>query len=273
MSIEYNKYSEELRPKPLKMGQRVTYCIYNTYDKKTGKPTRTLSSLIFPNTDVIYDDHQDKWVPIALTLGRAEDGSPRLIDLIITDQMANLVTVTGGRARDNAIYEYLELCNFNADNPNRDKNQEILIERFDRNSFAKKRRVERAKKREAVQIAEALSDQDVINWHISKQRASNRDMEVLRQEIEDYAEDYPDEFLTSGGEVAVELDELLRTAGKKKIIKFDKAASTWQKSDGKSICTVPKGFNISQYKELANWITNNPEGDDLLTWIKEELKG
>lgn len=270
--IVYNEVSKSLRPTPLKKGERRTYCVYGSYDKKTGKPLRLLSALVFPNTDVIWDNVKEEYVPIALLDGRHEDGSPKLMDLVIDNKMANLIVVQGGRAKDHAIYEYFELTNFNADNKLRDQNKEALIEVFDRAKFAKQARLERIQKRDAMIAAENYSDEEVIAWMTSKQRASTRNMEVMRDEIELYAQDHPTEFLTKeeGNQADIELK--LREAAKRKIISHNKETGAWEWPDGSTICPTKKGAAVRIYDALLSHVVNEDGGDIVLGRIIKELE-
>lgn len=269
--IVYNLVSDSLRPKPLKRGERKTYCVYGSYDKKTGKVKRMLSALVFPNTDVVWDNEQGKYVPIALTSGVNDDGTPRLMELVITDKMGNVITVTGGKAKDHAIYEYFEMCNYNADNPSRDNSKEALIEVYSASKFAKQWRLEKIKKRDAVMIAEGLSDEEVRNWALSKGRSAERSMEVMRADVEKYAEDHADEFLGEGFSNEIQIEGKLRDAAKQGVIKLTKEKDAWVWADESKICDIKKGVGISQYKELLRYVINSSTGRDVMERIDKEV--
>ena len=269
--ITYNNYSEDTKPKPLGRNETVLYRVYGTYDpvKKKG---RLMTAVNIPATDVIQDKKTGEMVDIALIKRIGQGGVPDLMDLWIGSQTQCLLMLRGNRARDRKIYEYLEICNYNASNKNRLEDVKKIVERVDPAENARCYLKEGRLATDALMVVREMSDDEVRKFYKDSGQASTEDISILRFRLEALAQEAPKKFIRKGGTTTDSIDAILRKASSKGLIVFDRETSSWQLPDKSKICDVPRGFGKGQYPPLVDHVTGSDEGQALYKELRAELK-
>jgi DNA-dependent RNA polymerase auxiliary subunit epsilon len=159
------------------------------------------------------------------------------------------------------------LCNYNESNPDRNANDyEALFTRIDAQKEAKTERNLRKLIVKAVNLALDLDDKKAREVALALGIDADTTDE-LRNELEDYAGDYPEEFLEVVERASLANETALKDAVKKNIIKNDVNASCFKWVETGKVIT--KGKDKNYFKELADHLLEtNP---DELEAIKSRL--
>ena len=250
----------------LKKGEYAVYRLkgaYNEEGKFCGRTARV------PNKDLIQDKDGDLHSIAFVTSYRA-DGTPVLGDIWFwLDSMCQIVLTHG--ARDAKAYNYLEICNFNESNPDRDTQAPVIFERVEGSTISKELRDKRKYKVQAVQVAQSLDNESVIRFINTNQGKFNQlrvsanpdgtlNYEEMREHIEALAESSPALFLKSTEALPSDKTEagsidIIQRAVDEEVIEFDKETKSWyNKATGKSILKVNRMTSGQPEKELAKFL-------------------
>jgi hypothetical protein len=268
---KWNDYSEEIKPK-LRKGETAIFQVIGAYNPVT--KTGSLKSAVgIPSTDRIYDSKKDEWIDIALVRRVNVKGEVELEDIYFVAENNNAIVLHGGRARDQARYEFFTLCNYNASNPNRDASVTPLIQRIDKVKDAMEGRKKLGRKFEAIEIAKGMSDQQVKNYFIKMgSPLQGEDVEVQRFAIEQMAEKTPEKILSASG--TTKLDEIFATltqCEKHKLIKFNEEQSAWLGEDDGLILKVHRGYSKRPLDKFVEWVLEDKKGKKMYEDLKVRL--
>jgi DNA-dependent RNA polymerase auxiliary subunit epsilon len=266
---DFNLLSEKMIRK-LKPDERAIYRVNNVRpDPDNVGKFLMPSALQIRSTDVILDKGTNEFVPIAAIERTDIDGNPTFINIVFNATNLGYLFLNGNNPVHQKIYQYVELCNWNASNPDRNQEEESLFSRIDAVKEAKTERNLRKLIVKAVNLALDLDDTKAreVALALGIDAESN---EELRNELEDYAGDYPEEFLDVVERASLANETALKDAVKKNIIKNDVNASCFKWVEtGKVIFTYTKGKDKNYFKELADHLLEtNP---DELEAIKTRL--
>jgi DNA-dependent RNA polymerase auxiliary subunit epsilon len=266
---DFNLLSEKMVRK-LKPNERATYRVLNVRPDPDN-PGRFLmpAALQIPSTDIIYDKGKEDFVPIAAIERTDLEGNPVFINIVFTASNAGYLFLNGSNAVHQKIYQYIEICNYNESNPDRNEEFETFFSRIDAVKEAKTERNLRKLIVKAVNLALDLDDTKAREVALAL-GIDAESTEELRNELEDYAGDYPEEFLEVVERASLANETALKDAVKKNIIKNDVNASCFKWVEtGKVIFTYTKGKDKNYFKELADHLLEtNP---DELEAIKSRL--
>jgi hypothetical protein len=256
--------------KPLKKDEHVQYRLRGAFDPK--RPGQFFGrTLVLPTQDTISDPDTGETYDIAFIEGVGPGGIPKVGTIMFEDFNLCLITLKGNSGLDQRKYNYIELCNFLADNPDRDKNKPALIERVNEAEDLKYKRDKRKKVQNALLVVDAMTDTEVLNFVRANRMADAGTPEKRRAGLEDVAEKNPDKFIDMPTIDYTSNYQIIDDAKKAKIIMFNTVTREWQRFDGTPIMTVKKGFGVSNKEELAMFLVKE-EGRKSLEWIKTELK-
>jgi hypothetical protein len=262
---QYNQLSDEMIRK-LKPNERATYRVLNVRPDPDnyGKFLIPAAHQI-PSTDVIYDKGKKDFVAIAAIERQEADGNAKFLNIVFTASNLGYLFLNGNNPTHQKIYQFLELCNFNQSNPNKNDQEETVFFRVDSEKEAKIERATRKLIVKAVNMALELDDKRVkeVSMALGIDAEST---EEIRNLLEDYAEDNPEEFMDIAERATLSVESLLKEAVKKNIIKNDVNAQSfvWAET-GKEILKYKKAPNKNYFKELADYLeTNNPDELDAI---------
>lgn len=266
---EYNLFSEKMVRK-LGARERATYRLHNVRNDPDN-PGRLLvpSAELIRSTDEIIDQGTGEFVRIAAIERANADGTPEFISIVFSAQNLGYLFLDGGNPVHQRIYQFLELCNENSSNPNRNQDVPAIFYRVDAQKEAKSERNLRKLIVKAINLALELDDTKAreVALALGIDAESN---EELRNELEDYAGDYPEEFLEVVERASLANETALKDAVKKNIIKNDVNASCFKWVEtGKVIYSYTKGKDKNYFKELADHLVETNQ--DELEAIKSRL--
>jgi hypothetical protein len=208
----YNNYPEGT-VKKLGRNQTVTYRILNIKPDEDNPGSFVMPFIVnVPSTDAIYDEKSEEWYDIAYITQVKAGGEAVLGDISFEKSNAGTLTLKGSNARDQKIYEYLELCNYNVSNPNRDTSKMSLFKKIDSTADAENKRQMRRVHIDALNKAADMTDDEARFIAASLGFSMKTKIQELRNKIEEYAEDNPQEFLAVFEQQTNRTEALVREA-------------------------------------------------------------
>ena len=241
-----------------------------------GDPTKpeTLkmpSAVNVPVKDRVWDAEQENYVDIAYLTGIGLQGRPQFGEIWFEKEFNGMLVLSGDKRRDAEMYQYLELTNYNASNPNRVDDSRVIFERVDPAKKAESKRKERNAKRTAINMAAEMSASDVRNFASSMGWDESQDLVVLRDKVEEFAETKPSQFVKQVKNKQNEIKALVNRATKAKAIKFDTKTNSWTWVDSAEvICSVSRGS--ARVEGLVTFLVENPNGAEVMKSLKTALK-
>ena len=231
------------------------------------------SIAFMPKVDRIYDPKKDDYVDIANIKSLGIGGAPVIEPIAFTKQTQGKLMLRGNKTGDREIFEYLMLSNYNKSNPNRDTSIKPLFELIEPTRVAKESRSQRSLRRDAMNVAAELSASEVREFISSMNKDETRDISVLRDELETMAEKDPKQFIALSKDKNKSIQSNVKKAIDKKIIKFDKASSSfvWV-GTGETIVQVPRSSKSSYLQGFTNFVLSNKNGESVYEEIVKLLK-
>jgi DNA-binding helix-hairpin-helix protein with protein kinase domain len=168
------------------------------------------------------------------------------------------------------MYQFLELCNYNGSNKDRSEEKgDPVFYRVDNKKEAIEERSTRKLIVKAINTALELDDAKAkeVGMALGIEAES---LEEVRNQLEDFAEINPEEFMTIVERASLGVESVLKEAIKQGIIKNNVNSQMFEWADTeKEIFKYKKAPNKNYIKELADYLEeNNP---DELNAIKTRL--
>lgn len=256
---EYNQFSPALK-KTMKPDERATYRILNVKpdNDNPGKFLMPSAYQIRP-TDVVYDKIKGDFVTVAAIERQDNDGNPVFLNIVFTSANMGYLFLNGSNPTHQKIYQYLELSNHNESNKDRNMEYEPIFYRVDNKKEAMEERQMRKLIVKAVNIALDLDDKKAKEVALAL-GIDAESMEEIRNLLEDYAGDEPEEFMLVVERSSLESESVLKEAIKQGIIKnnVQESAFMWSETE-KEIYKYKKSAGKNYVKELAEYLEeNNP---------------
>lgn len=166
------------------------------------------------------------------------------------------------------IIEFLELCNANASNPNRDETVNPIFHLYDQAKESKEKVDKDRLLTKAKMKAYDWSESELKTFALARGINADQDVEILREIAASVAEADPAAFL--GVQVEAEgtkaLIEQAKVAG---IVNFDEATKDWRWNDTGAAIYKITGQSRFAAKNFADWLDG--EGAAVLVNIKSKL--
>lgn len=266
---DFNLLSEKMVRK-LKPDQRVTYRVLNVRPDPDNYGRFLMpAALQIPSTDIVFDKGTGEFVPIAAIERTDLDGNPIFINIVFTASNAGYLFLNGNNAVHQKIYQYIEICNYNESNPDRNPEFEAFFSCIDAQKEAKSERGIRKLIVKAVNMALDMDDMKAKEVALAL-GIDGETTEEIRNALEDYAGDNPEEFMQVAERASLEFESLIKEAIKRGIINNNLNSQTFEWAETKKeILKYKKGPGKNYIKELADYLQeNNP---DELNAIKTRL--
>lgn len=260
---EINSLHEKTVPKALKPGEKVQYVLLGTkFDKATGQWIGPLTQNI-PSVFTIFDNNKQENVDCAYIRSvRKDDYELGEIEFF---KHEGFVKTLYNRPEDIEQYQIMELHPRNAANAER-YGVTPMFQKIEPEKAAAKKREERRQTAEAVNIAINMSDDEVKAMANAMGKDSKQDIEILRDMIEKYAQDKPQEFITRGVSVAEEVEIVVKEAEEVNVLSWKKDDNSWYwTATDEKLKAIPRGPKYGKYKSLAEFLAAEQE-------IYDELK-
>lgn len=270
----FNDISPELVSNTkLKPGQTAVYRVYGiTPDPMNPGKWAVPSSKNVPPTDQIWDPIKEEYIEIAAVRSVSPDGNHTFHDIYFFGNQGGHLILVGGRAADQEIHSYLTLCNYNGSNPNRDTSKEIYFELVDEAAKSDKERKQRNLKREALNAAADLSPEDVRNYVAALGQDDSGKIEVLRNRLEELADNDPQSFLDLINNKQAVMKATLNRALNKGVILFDTEQSRFTWPNGEVILVVSRTTAGDNIEELLGFCVASAKGEKVYQTIQSKAK-
>jgi hypothetical protein len=269
--IKYNEYQTELT---LKKGQKAIYELTgikkDPLDPDGEKLTIPFAKGV-PNTDRVWDEKKKEFTDIAFITGEGEGGKPNMGDIIFWKGDGGLMILQGGRARDERLFQYMERSNYNGSNPHRDATYPIIFTRKDYKAEAKKRTEERDLKFLAVKKAKEMNVTMVRQISVYLHFDMDKEDEVLRERLEDYAESNPKSFLSLTENKDLAIMDVANEAINKGILFVDKQGRKITDKGGQTLLTWQIKPNSNPLEEFVAFVKTDA-GSEYYAELKSVLK-
>lgn len=257
----------------LKPGEQAVYRVYGITPHPMD-PTRWAipAAKNVPVMDQIWDEGKQEYVDIAAVRAVSADGNHTFHDIYFFGNQGGHIILVGGRAQDQEIHSYLQLCNYNGSNAKRDDSKEIIFEQVDEAAKSVKESKQRNIKREALNAAADLSPEMVRNYIAALGQDDTRKVEILRNELEELADRDPEEFLSLLDNKQAVMKATLNRAINKSVIKFDSEQSKFTWPNGEVILVVSRTTGGDNIEELLGYCTSNAKGEKVYQTIQSKSK-
>lgn len=258
-AVDYNQFSDSLVRK-LKPDERASYRVLGVKpDPDNYGKFLMPAALQIPSTDIVYDEKKQTFVTIAAIERVDNEGNPVFLNIVFSSNNFGYLMLSGNNPTHQKIYQYLEICNYNQSNKKANEDNEKFFYRVDTKKEAIEDRAMRKLIVKAVNLAIELEDNK------AKEAASAlgieaESIEEIRNLLEDYAEENPEEFMKVSQRASLEYESVIKNALRKNIITQDLNSQTfvWTET-GKEIYKYKKVPNKNYIKELADYLSeNNP---------------
>lgn len=270
----YNKLPESLLEKTkLKRGERVLYKLTNL-QKDPMNPERWAipTSVRVKPTDEIYDPKTGEYYSIAAVRSVAANDEHTFYDIFFTKASAGHIELEGGRAQDQEIHSFLFLADYRANKEGRDETKEAIYVLVDEKKKAEEDRRVRNLKRDAMNAAAEMKPQEVRDFIAALGRDDRRELTVLRDEAEAFAESDPNQFLTIYNNKQNPMKATLKRALDKGVILFDSEENKFSFPDGEVICVVARSTDNKHIEGLVAHCISGKKGEAVYQRILELTK-
>lgn len=194
------------------------------------------TSRMIPNIDTIYDpgDKQVKVIKyvVGMETVTTSDGKPTIVeklgDIFFYKNALGQITISPNNPKDVALYQYMEICNFNASNPHRDKNINPIFQKLDKTRDAKEEFNREIQRNEAISKALNMPYEQLRVLAEQLKVDTNRDPYEVRMAMKVKAEQTPGIFIeNSKVDVMDTIAAQMKEAEDKKIIAFIEEENKW----------------------------------------------
>jgi hypothetical protein len=270
----FNQISPELIAKTkLKPGDKVVYKVHGITPHPMD-PTKWAipAARNVPPTDEIYDPIKEEYASIGAVRSVDADGTHRFHEIYFFGNQGGHLILNGGIAADQEIHSYLQLCNYNGSNPDRDVSKEIIFEVVDEAVKADKEVKKRSKKREALNIAADLSEDEIRNIVAALGQDDTDKISVLRNKMEELADVDPENFLGLISNKQLTMKAALNRAVSKGVIIFDAEQSKFTWPNGEVILVVSRTTGGDNIEELLAFCVANQKGEKVFQTIQSKSR-
>lgn len=263
-AAHYNQFSEPDNLPVLKPGETATFKLL-----KVGRDPADHSKIAIPYAwfvrpvQRVKDPANGKWVVMANIESINLDGTPVIKHPAFTHNMGGYKTLSGDNPVEADEYTFMMLSNNNGSNKDRVVSEEIIFETVDKKLNADKNRSDRRVKYEAMHKSRTMKDEEQVRKFAAAMNWDHEeDIAVLRDKIESYAEDCPEDFLARLNDSLIEIKSNIRFALDEKIILIDAIAGKFAWGANKeTIFKYPARIEAgSEVEILAEYFNTDQRG-------------
>ena len=150
-----------------------------------------------------------------------------------------------------------------------------VIARIDENAAARDARTERSERLKALNVAQGMSDAELIDFADAMQWDSSEDIEILRNKAEELADNNPIYFNDFVQGKTVEYQSLVKQAMNKGLISFNHGDYSFVWTGNQQVITnLPPTGQKTEIQKMSEWMqTSGNKGDDFYKKLKSLVKG
>jgi hypothetical protein len=248
----------------------IYYVLYNQLDNHSSGRLYPLSHSLSPFQE-IYDPSSKSRRIIRCCIGERsifkDEQSP-------TSQVQRLVFKNGILAvdeRDVNIINFLETCDWNASNENRDSRVKKIFYKLDKEADAKENNDYLDVSFEAESIARGMSFDELLDFCRSARVNINRGAEEIKYDVFNMARNEPEYFLEMYNDPVMKRLSIIRKAEEEGFLYFDTSKRQFffvESGKKTSIKVVPLG--LEPYKAFTEWTFEN-DGKEVFVHIEKLL--
>ena len=208
-----------------------------------------------PSKDRIVemDKEEVNVVDIAFIESFQAGGVPKFGTIIFYKASGGVMMLNPTRAKDVKLYDYMERCNHNQSNPDRDQKVPAIFRRIDKSQELKDKRAERQFLKDALIAVDDLSQTELTRLAIGL-NITGSDVDDIRIKIEDFAEAKPKELLAMLENKDTEIMRRAEDAKKAKIISIDTQARHIKSASEGTLYSWPPQKNADWRKEFVKFV-------------------
>jgi hypothetical protein len=231
------------------------------------------TAVSIPSTDTVYDPAKKEYVDIACIDSIGSDGKPNFVDIWFRREAAGTIVCNGNNRLDTELYSYLMLSNYRKNNENRNGDQEAIYELIDTKAVAAKKREDRSKRLEALQFAANMTSEEVVETIASMGLNEKQDLQVLRDKLEAFAEEEPENFLKVASNKNKAMKANVKKALDQGVIVFDRSQNAFKWATNEEIITtVPRSTGTGHLDGFVGFLLGNKKGEKVYDEIVKLLK-
>lgn len=290
---KFNTVSEELMKliPQLEVGQAVTFeMLTGVKNNDPDEKERQRNPMLYPKANIPTRDRikdpflaqqgKDAWIEIVVADYWDKERPierlfvPGLSDGVTNFQFGGKFSLVGGNQRDEELYEYLMITNYNQDSvlgEGRDTSKIPLFKVVNTKAASQKALTGFAVLKEAIGIIATMKPADArkigaaLNWN------EFTDDDAILAEAANFARSKPEEFLKVYNDPNIEIKSVIRRALDTNVLAFDMASGKVNLGT-QEITTIAKQDRGNVTEGLTQFVLTAKNGKDVLDNIKAQLK-
>ena len=269
---DWNNISKEALPPRLKKDEVAVYRLLGIKgDPNKPESFRCPAAVNVPTRDRVIDPKTDEFVDIAFIQSVGIGDAVKFGTIWFRKDSGGIISLTGSSIKNSEMYEYLELSNYNASNPNRSDDVIPIFERLNPRKDAEDKRKTRGTRRQALNIASDMKAQDIRDFCSMMGWDDTRDLIVLRDAVEDYADSNPSEFISKSKNKQNSVAALINRCAAANIITFNTKTNSWKwVGSDEIICNVSRGG--AKVEGLISHLVESDGGAEVMKTLQKALK-
>jgi len=273
------------RPRQLSRGEKVEYRLVGIKPSPLDRTGKTLGIPFItgiPKRDTVFipfpdaakkslikegDNREGEFIDIGYAVGN------RMDTIHFLKSRAGVLSLTGGNAKNQDLFEFLESCNANGSNPNRDTSKEPKFQKINVKEEAKVLRQARKDKRAAEDKAEKLTRNELLRVAIGLgyNNPESQEEESLRDSIESYAGLNPINFLVLVENPDLVIQEIAVAAESKGFISVNLQKRSIMGNNGETLYTWSPEKDAKWAEKFVDFVKSK-EGSKFYSSLKEQMK-
>lgn len=207
-----------------------------------------------PTKDRIWDQYDKEYKDIAYIKSVGINNEITVGDIHFYLRTQGRIICRGGVAAEEDMYDYLLLSNYREDNKARDTTVVPIYRFVNPKAIADGKREARKHLFLAIDKYRELDDDRVKKLIVSMGEDESQDIGILRDILEDMAQNKPEDFMALYTDPMGERKAILQRAVDKGVIEWHPNDSkfTWGGSD-KTIAVIARGSDKDNIEEMAVW--------------------
>lgn len=277
----FNNLSEEFRKElpMLQPGEVATFHMLTGVVNNDPDSTQREKNPIFypkariPMRDRIFDSYQKKYIEIGVV--EEDDGEVPTKFLRFCPgegegRFNGKFSLIGGRGKDDDIFQFLWVSNYNAGKKDRDTKEPPLFEYVDIIADSKKHIKKYDDLYVAMELANEMTDGEVRDFASAMGWVLTNPIEVIRTQVKQFAMENPEDFGARIVNPDTKLKSLINKAHVAGHIKFD--ALTYKVAWGKNdtvFATLIKQEGVTWQDALVQWLNTAENGQQ----VQKQING
>ena len=237
------------------------------------------ASVHIKNIQTIYDPGDEEVKTVKYVTGQRTtndaNGNAKIVERlgeIFFERATNgMITINPKNKKDLPLYRFLEICNENLSNPNRDKTVTPRFRKLDKAKEAKDQFEIARQRTEAVSLALNMPYEELQRFAEELNVPTNRDPYEVRMAMKVKAEQNPAIFIAhSKADVKTVITGQIKEAIDKEIIAFDEESDKWVWAQNKALILELKPGK-EKLEALFEYYTGSPKGQAAFKKVLEKL--